>query len=259
MSDCAICLRPTVDTGYLCWPDSDDLSKAMAFMVETADELQTVIARLARGAPGVGGHSAESPLPFNDYAAESSWSIRNTLHAWVKHVADTRGIAFPGDGIAAMAQFLGGQVKWLRCQPDAAAAHDELTYAAWLLRSTVDTRPDWLYLGPCHTTTDEGRCDADLRCIKGSITARCKECGARHDVDDRRRWLLRRVHDRLEPVPVLASIISSWGGQRLPENTIKSWVYRRRLTPKGTDPRTRQPLYRLGDALDLVNATTRKP
>lgn len=252
MTGCDICTQPTVDTGYTCWPCTQRLDKALSFAVDCGAELNTVITRQSRGAATVGGKSAETPLPFDATAAEAGWSIWHTLVAWCRHIIEHRGLARPSDDtIDAMAVFLRDNLGWIRCQPVAAEAFDELTYACWLLRTTVDSRPDLIYVGPCGAATDTGACEHDLRAAKGSDTVTCPACGARYDTTARTRWLLKLVHDRLEPAPVIASVVTAWG-RRLPVDTIRSWAHRGRLTAKTTDPVTGQPLYRLGDVLELA-------
>lgn len=252
MSECDTCTRPTVDTGYCCHDCTQRLDKALAFVAECSGELDTVITRQSKGAPAVGGRSAESPLPFNATAAEAGWSVWNTFVAWCRDIIERRGLSKPDDdSLDAMAVWLRANLAWLRCQPIAAEAFDELTYACWLFKAAIDSKPDLVYVGPCGAATEDGQCEHDLRAAKGNETVTCPACGTRYDTAGRTRWLLKLVHDRLDTAPVISAVVTAWG-RRLPVDTIRSWAHRRRLTRKTTDPVTGQPLYRLGDVLELA-------
>lgn len=255
MADCTVCTRPVIDTGYACWDCTNRLARRLEFITSNAGELDTVITRQARGPARLAGRSADTPLPYQAEASDNAWTIHQTLSTWAKSIVDERGIPAPAPASDALAAFISQQLPWLRCQPDAAAGFDELDYAAWLLRVTIDTRPDLTYLGACNTPTDTGpACDTELRAAKDAKTVTCPSCGARHDVADRRAELLRRVHNMLMTAPEIAAAITAWRGP-LPVNTVYSWARRRRLPRRGTDPATGQPRYRLGDALTLAERT----
>lgn len=250
MSECLICSRPVGDAAYICWPETQQLEKSLEFAASVASSLDDVIARQARGADLVGGRSAETPLPFNVAASEARWSIGNTLGTWCRLIADDRGHELPTDDIGAMAKWLADQLKWLRHQPFAEDAYDEIQYSCWLLTVTVDRRPDLVYLGTCGADIDSIPCDADLRAAKGSSWVTCPACRSRHDVADRTTWLLRIIHDRLMTATEIAVIVTAWG-RPLSDSTVRSWAHRRQLWRKGED-RCGDAVYRLGDALALA-------
>jgi len=251
MSDCERCEKPVADTGYVCHPCTEQLGKALEFVSENAGELDTVITRQAKGSTLVGGRSAETPLPYQPEASEASDTIRNTLSTWCRAVIDDRGLDYPANTLPAMAEFLRGQLGWLRCQPFAGQAFDELDYSCWLLRVTVDTRPELSLLGPCQTISAEGICAQELRAVAGAAWVRCPTCGTSHDTSARKKWLLQLAHNRLETFSSIIRILARWSAGPVPEGTVKSWIHRGRLARRGVDSQG-SPLYQVGEAIDLA-------
>ncbi|WP_394161595.1 hypothetical protein [Galactobacter valiniphilus] len=115
----------------------------------------------------------------------------------------------------------------------------------------VCERPaDWLILGDCAGTTEDGEpCPGQYRYLTGDTVARCKRCPYEVAVDEYRRWQLRgvpfapaRLTDVVRGLAALGVVV------RL--NTVKSWAHRGRLVPASFHGAV--PLYRAGDVLDLL-------
>lgn len=278
--ECATCDRPVVDTGYACWPCTDKLAADLADFAEIASELETTVTRQDKLGEGTGGRaSAETPVPFNDNASEVGWVVRNTLTTWARVVLDTRGLTLPDrealmegplcragigcqhdsclnirwkvtedpDSLSSVARFLRDQLKWIRCQPFAQDAFEEIGYACRALKNAVDAPVPMTELGECETEDCEGR----LRAPVSARFTRCRECEAEYDVAERRRALLNRAEDRLETATGIADILTAWGVRYVPVNTVYTWANRRQLVKRGTD-RDGRPLYRLGEARQLA-------
>lgn len=279
--ECATCDRPVIDAGYCCWPCSDRLSLELEEFAEChADELETTVTRQDRLGEGTAGRaSAETPVPFNANASEVGWVVRNTLTTWTRAVLDTRGLTLPDKealmegplcragigcqhasclnirwrviedpmGLASIARFLKGQIKWLRCQPFAQDAFEEIGYACRALRHAVDAPVPMMELGACETEGCEGR----LRAPSSARYTKCRECESEYDVGERRRALLSMAEDRLETATGIADILTAWGVRAVPVNTVYTWANRRQLIKRGTD-RDGRPLYRLGEARQLA-------
>jgi hypothetical protein len=216
---------------------------------------------------------------FSANASEVAWVLRSTLTAWTTTVLGRLGAVLPDTeqrmsgplcrsgigcqhlscqtirwrvtedprGPRALARFLARHVRDLRRWPDGADAFEELAYAAVILGRAIDAPVPMTALGRCDTVG----CDGELRAPKGQALITCRVCDEPYDVDRRRRELLGRLEDELVTAAVAAGVISVYEYLPLPVNTIYTWVHRRRLFRKGTDPETLDPTYRLGDIMDL--------
>ncbi|MFC4333876.1 hypothetical protein [Salininema proteolyticum] len=249
MTECATCPRPVADTGYICHDCADRLRTRLQWIAANADELDVTVTRQDRISDGTGGRaSAETPLPFNADASEAAWVLRNTLTTWARRVAAQRGLDEPADNLPALARWLHDHVRWLRCQPFAYEAHDELHYAAGVLQRAVDAPTPQVELGACGT---DG-CAGHLAAPHGAVTVQCRDCRARYDVDRLQRSLLDRADILLMPASDIASILSQWRRTRVAPSTVRSWASRGRLAARGHDDHGRT-LYRLGDARRLAD------
>lgn len=255
---CAICARPTVDTAVVCWTCTNGLGDALDLLIKCADDFDVAITRQAKTSTLVGGRSSDTQLPFDDHVAEIAWVVTNTITGWADAIAEARGTTAPRQ-LEPAARFIRDRLATLRVLAGAEQGIAELQHACHLTESTLDTRPGFDYLGTCDTDTSDGPCGQSLRAIAGSQWMRCPACRTPYDVAERRAWIVRRVRHLRVPVPVIASIVSGWGGRRLPANTVYSWIRRGQLAQHGRDPRTGQPLYRLGDAIDRADRTRKDP
>jgi hypothetical protein len=273
MSDDVLCDRcgwPVPDTAYVCVRCADVLAERLRRV--PAGEAWTTIARLSRTGPA--GRTSERPLPFSWEAADATWAAVNTLITWQRHITEASGRdpGPPGSPVQGphcraghscahdscawlgirehplehLVNWLADQLGWLRYRQEAAEAFDELADAAALTVRTVDLPPVRWYAGPCGT---DG-CTADLYAASGSSTVTCWECGARHDADYRRGWLLRQAEDTLAHAALAAGAITALG-HPCKDATVRQWAHRGRLAAHPPDQRGR-PLYRVGDVLDLV-------
>jgi len=124
--------------------------------------------------------------------------------------------------------------------PDAV---DEITDAVADCRRVIDRAPERWYAGPCE-------CGADLYAKRRTGIVTCRECGHEYDVEARREWLLAEAEDRLANAATIARAVSWLGAEPLTSATVRKWAQRGRLLAKGHDGRG--PLYRIGDAIDLL-------
>ena len=211
-----------------------------------------------RAAPLVLPEEEESPLPFNPKASEVAGLLVDTLTRWADLIARSRGLFRPLNTPTALPVWLCSQVSWLRgaeCGPEAVAKIRAVIRAA---RLVVDRPPDLAYAGPCGGSLldDDGLlqvCTADLYARPGELQVTCRVCGTRYPLAERRKWLLAKTEDMLLPATELARAIDGLGVDVTP-SAIWKWKERGRIVPHGTDP-AGHPLYRVGDIMDLVNAT----
>lgn len=113
--------------------------------------------------------------------------------------------------------------------------------------------------GPCDAL--RAPCSAEVWVRAGSAagTVVCSGCGARHDIRQRRAWLLEQANEHLLPATELARAVDGLGVAVTP-STVRKWAERQRIVPRGHAMiRGRLlPLYRVGDVLDLVEGDARR-
>lgn len=250
------CGRPTRDTLTACDACLDELAVALGDVAWLADELETTIARL-RGLPTEGGsRSSETPLPWHEKAGDARRHLHGLLGTWarfcdekgVTHQSPTDGL--PDDNLAALSRWLLWRVDGLARHDIAAEAIDEITSAVASCRSVIDRRPDRWYAGPC--VGEE--CGADLYAYRTTGDVTCRNCAAVYDVAARRTWLLAEAEDRLANASDIARAVSWLGAEPLKPERVWKWAERGRIIAKGHDGKS--PLYRIGDAIDLLAGDT---
>jgi hypothetical protein len=243
-------------------------------------DLDTVKARQTRyGASG--GRGGDKPLPvdarFLGWDADGTRlqdAVKSTMSTWARIVLDERAVFAgpthpaclhlscahlnrshpPRDDVASVCRYLLGHCDWIKTQHWAPGILDEMTDAAEQLRRMVDRPPDRWYAGPCP------ECGCGLYAKVGAEEIACKECEHVTLVRDRRTTLLREAADKLVPASLVARAVSWLGEDPLTSAKVRLWAHRKQLQvreyviPIGeVGPICNQrPLYRLGDACDLM-------
>jgi hypothetical protein len=162
-------------------------------------------------------------------------------------------------GVAIAASWLAehGQMEWLRHQREAAEAMAELREAAREVERIVDRPRDRWYAGPCwEDLPTGGRCEVELYAVPGARVVRCRECRAEHDAAGRKAWLLAEARDVLAHAALIAAALTALG-MPVAVGTVYSWASRGRIVAHGSDTLGR-PLYKVGEALDLLSSTSRR-
>jgi hypothetical protein len=177
-------------------------------------------------------------LPFSWLAAEVAEAVRNTVVTWCRVVLEERhGIqaapwSLPEDTPGLM-RWLAGQLKWLRYQPFAAEAWDELSYACGQIEPAVDRPPPrWLDAGPCLAPTAAGPCRQRLLASPRAANVHCPACGASHSATERSATILAAAMDIRLTAEECAHLLSLHGWST-PAGTVRSWASRRRLSLAG--------------------------
>lgn len=273
MADCVLCSRPVPDVAYTCATCADTLGRQLHAAADLLPELDTTLARQTRfGEPGPRprnsapaesvrlGLTADpdsdrapgpaSGLPYSEAASIDRGTVVNTVSTWTRVVFEQRGGQYPDNPAEAM-RWLAGQLGWLRYQPFAGEAFDELDYAARLVVRAVDRPVPRVDAGLCLSPGEDGEpCQQRLSARPGAVAIVCPS-GHRHDMAERRRLWLEAAEDLLATATELARWLSEHNDP-LPVGTIWSWASRHRLAGRGTD-RAGRPLYRLGDARQLLS------
>lgn len=220
---CATCGRPVADA-HVCTGCATRTAARLRTAADLWPELDTTIARLDRmgdPTPRAGRPAPASPirpdgdpasdqvtgwpsgLPVNLAASETADVVRNTVTAWAKAVADEVGADLPGD-MPELMRWLAGRIEWVRHQPWAPEAIDELAGMPGLLAKAVDrpaTRTRFP-VGPCPEQDDDGQwCPGEVVAIVPASTERasvmrCSHCGSEWGTV---QWLRagKRIIDRL--------------------------------------------------------------
>jgi len=250
------CGRPLRDTLTVCDTCADQLATALGDVPWLDDELETSITR-QRALPTEGGaRTAETPLPWHEKASETRRHLRALLVSWTR-LCDEEAVAHQSPADDLPADTLPAISRWLMWRVDGLARHDagpdavdEITDAVAACRFVIDRRPDRWYAGPCVAEGDGGPCAADLYARASTGVVECRECGSVYDVAERREWLLAEAHDRLADAATVARAVSWLGTAPLTPALVRKWAERGRILVKGHDGT--RPLYRIGDAIDLL-------
>jgi DNA-directed RNA polymerase subunit RPC12/RpoP len=144
------------------------------------------------------------------------------------------------------AHLLLSEIPSIRKHPAASEILDEITDAVRQARHVVDRPADRQFLGPCCGEHKGVTCKADLSAPSGADVARCKVCGHKVDVAERRAWLLKQAEDRLFKVGEAARMMGQVGGIRVTEASIRGYIHRRRIAYHTGR------MIRLGDLLAVV-------
>lgn len=250
------CGRPTRDAAYFCDDCGDKLARALAEVPWLDTELEVTIT----GTKGVdyrrgGVRSTEHRLPVNLAASTARDTLRAVLVSWVLF-CDEEGVrhqsprvGLPSDTLAAMSRWLLWRVDGLALLDIGPEAVAEVSAAVGHARRLIDRPADRWYAGPCD-------CGEDLYARTQAGAVACAGCEATYDIATRREWLLATAEDRLANAATIARAVSWLGAAPLTSDRVRKWAERGRILAHGHDGRS--PLYRVGDAIDLLAGDTRR-
>jgi hypothetical protein len=278
--ECQICTLEVGDNAYVCKRCSGQLDRNLREIPSLAEEVETTHLRQSRTAKSAGigivlhVDEEDRPLPYNDRAPGRRDELHEILTGYAAQVVDIRGVDAPQPDLVSLSRFMVGHTEWLRHREDAAECQNEIVTAVHALRRSVDLPPERVFAGPCgavdydcvfdHDHDSDEACDPqpvpDSPPCTGTVFgarskathATCDVCGCRHEMADRRDWLLKAVEDQLDYAARLSQALSNLG-RPVADSTIRKWAERGRLVAHGHDERDR-PLYRVGDVIDLIAA-----
>jgi hypothetical protein len=260
------CDTPAGDA-YVCMSCTRDAFADLIAVPWLLDHLAVTLARLDRVLASLGhtGTAATTAsLPIRWKAVQAAVTLRYTLTPWARRVAAQRGLVcdLADDQTAALGRWLACHIVYVRQCGDAGELVDEVRYAIDQVRRAVDRPPDLFYAGPCDTCSTDLYCGADRYGHPTASVIRCHECRQTYDTADRRARLLDDVYDHLATATEIAQAVPSLYGQRIPVDTIRTWIARGQLLPRawlhaGRVHTHRQsdrdrPLCRIGDVIDLA-------
>lgn len=210
---------------------------------------------------GIVTHTADHELPINLAAVRVHHALRNCLVTWVRDLWERNQI--PGslldcaDTVPELAAWLLRHPTWIAGHDAANKLHADITRHIRAADRAIDRPPDRVFCGPCNTPNDDGYpCQADLYAKPNADTVTCRDCGAQHDVEARRDWLLQAAHDCTGTSTEVANFVT-WLGVRCTTAMIRNYVDRGRLMPHGTNYRG-HPLYLVGSVHALALAAQQR-
>lgn len=158
--------RLAADGLRLCHIHTRDLATDAYRAVEVYTELALALTRSDR--PGERTTGTRDPgLIVNERAVEARSTIRHTLVAWCRLIADERGIGLPADDIHSMARYIARHAEWLAAHPAAGDCSAELRELAhgepWRIAYPTGSRV--FEVGPCPETVDGQPCPGVVRAV----------------------------------------------------------------------------------------------
>jgi hypothetical protein len=248
---CSVCHVPESDA-FLCPTCTAHLHTWLVELAGHAVDLEDVVVpRMTsrRGERVMVTGTTETPLIVDLDASEAAWELHSDLVAIVRDLCESRGITYPGvDRSAALAAWLGRNVASIALDPAALEIFDIVRHRLGETRRVVDIAPAKVWLGRCDAMVDGAVCGQDVRAAEGATVVRCKGCMSVIDVAEFRARMLERSRDGAVPFPELVLIFR---GVVRP-NLLAVWRNRGRLRP--VDPDGAEPLYRVGEVMDMVEA-----
>jgi hypothetical protein len=168
---CVCCERPT-DDGYACTHCGITRpTEQLATIVDMTPAARDVAHGQARHG-STGGGSGEPRLVLNLGATQRLDSVQTALTTWVRHIAAQRGSRTPitwHDPIAQSAEWLTGQLEWLRHRREVDDALADIAACARIVAGVARGPGERKYLGPCVAPTGPApdRCPVDCECHHG--------------------------------------------------------------------------------------------
>jgi hypothetical protein len=196
------------------------------------------------------------------------WDAWNTVVAWCRTVMEEQSQVlgpwcegtclhvscsvarlrrWPTNTVTSMCLYLDKQHRWIEGRDWSSAMLDEMLDLERRLTRAVNRPPDRWYAGKCSATVldpddPKALCRVDLYAREDRGWIDCPGCGARHDVSERREFLLAEARTYVVTATQAAGALISWtdydGSQTKLVDRIRKWRDRH--------------LFLLGDIQDLL-------
>lgn len=238
------CTRPVPDMAYACPGCATQYDQDLAATPGLLDDLEVSAARLSRTGTRAGRSTGGSALPVDLHAAGLHAELANTVTTWARHVAEERGMPGLTGTPAAAAEWLRGNLEWIRHRPESAEMIDQVADLVRRARRTIDLPPDRWYAGPCH------QCGQDLSARPGAADVTCRPCDLVWPAAERRQWLLDAARDTMATAALISQALSILDAP-ITASMVRNYAARGRIVSGGVD-RQGRPLYRVGDVLDAL-------
>lgn len=252
-----VCAAPQCDrpshNGFICITCRDILRRDLDAVPVLCEDLQVTIAKQDRLGDTDGRSTDEHPLPLRLGPMEARRDLTATLWAWATHIAGRRNIPAPECEPMRLASFLRVFMGDIEDDEQAGDIADEIGYAVIMAQRTVDKPLQHVYAGPC----DE--CGVDLYAHPRASDVSCRNCARDYDIDSRRKWMLKQAEDQLLTATEMSRALPGLLQQQLTAAMIRGLAHRGRLAAHPPHhSRPRDPLYRVGDVIELLNELSRQ-
>jgi hypothetical protein len=256
--ECATGCGSPSPSAIICGGCQASLLAALELAAKIEPDLLDAVARQLHHGHGK-TMGSEPPLPYDPAASEARHALQLALGTAIWHLA---GTAWPVDPTSTgdMAGWLGDHMAELASYPRAARDYHAIRHAVDRCARVLDGPPATVYAGPCPA------CGTDLLAAPGAAIVKCRFvtqvtvngqpvlCGTAVDVRVQQDAMRAVLEDRLFTAAQLVSMAAALG-KPVSEHTVRSWVKRRQLVPRGEWPREHgepSATYRFGDMLDLA-------
>ena len=269
-----VCLAPQCDNpphdGFLCSSCVATLRRDLSAVPYLLADLDITISKQDRLSDSEKRASSERPLPLRLEPMEAKRDLAETLANWVQHVVTQHNAVPPHDipavapyvnkrgalveqrtnrQVLALAAWMVGHLGDVLIDPEAGNLADEIGYAVITAQRAVDKPLQLVYAGPC----DE--CTTDLYAHPRKAEVACRGCDAVYDITSRRQWLLGQAEDQLLTATEMSRALPGLLQKPLTAAMIRGLAFRGRLTQHPPLPnRPKDPVYRVGDVIDLVTS-----
>lgn len=244
--DCSTCDKPCPDTITICSACEARLVGWLREVPWLLDELEVTITRQDRVVEKQPGKSNEKPMMFNDRASTARLSLLAGLGSFA------RVYGWSGARLADPAGYLLTRMHVIRMSDDAGMVYRDVDAAVRAAKQAIDRPADKVFAGPCNTEYrglgGTAICSADLYAREGKATVRCRECGAEHDVQARREWMLKEVRNYEADAGLMASILTGLGF-KIDSSTIRKYGADNLIEVRGKSA-TGAAKYNIGQVLD---------
>lgn len=247
-----ICQSPACDQpshgGFICSLCIGTLRQDLSQVSDLLIDLSVTISRQDRLSDPQPRAESERPLPLRLGPLEARRDLETTLWVWAKHTAERAGIPSPASDPAG---FLLSYLPSIQSDQTAGQLADEVGYSVIIGRRAVDKPLQLVFVGPCDL------CGCDLFSHPRSLTVACRQidCDAEYKIDERRAWLLDKARDQLLSAAEIGRALPGLlpREKKLTSAMIRGWAFHGRLSQRPPHPsRPREPLYKLGEVIDIL-------
>ncbi|WP_143537070.1 hypothetical protein [Rhodococcoides fascians] len=224
-----------------------------------AEELDTTISRTVAFSDesDIPHRSDDRVLVFNAEASDTAAEVLGTLRVWTEYVCTARKLEWPGNGrIPFYAKWFDGHLVDLALTDQAGSAMREITDSWKRAKRAIDRPAAKEFAGPCQSDAPGLSCDGVYVKPKTDVV-KCRTCSVICDVAKMHEQMAENIKDRQYLAVELSTALTLLTGDTVPLRTVRNWINRDKITSSGTDLEGRK-LYRLNDALDVMEKTNRR-
>lgn len=278
------CSRPIRDSTFLCSDCTRTLEQRLAELPALAGDLDTTRTRTSRTGGrdvGVVSRSTDRPVPWDDRASRLAVELKALAVTWVHHCqsfrvrppgptcercshrscAHLRSYRAPADVVESLAGYLLASLPALRHRPEVTELADQMETMRARVSRVIDRPAELNFFGPCgamdywpdgEPVLCSAPCTGELYGEAAASALTCQTCGAEHDVQVVRRYLLAEAQDQLVTAADLSKFLTAYG-EPLTAERIRQWASRGLLVPHAKD-RAGRPVYRVSEAVERLSA-----